>query len=276
MKLTLGFSPCPNDTFIFDALVNNKIDNEGIHFEPVLEDVETLNKWAMAGKLDVTKLSFPALFQASQIYAILSSGSALGNGVGPLLISKEPIEASDIREQSIAIPGWHTTANFLLSFAFPQATNRTPLLFSAIEDAVLNKQTAMGLIIHENRFTYARRGLHLVQDLGAYWEAKTGLPIPLGCIAIKRTHEPEVQQKVNKLIQSSLEYAFAHYPQLPSYVTAHAQEMEPEVMQQHIDLYVNKYSLNLGTAGKKAIKVLHEVYCLQQGTAQSANNLFVD
>lgn len=274
MKLTLGFSPCPNDTFIFDALVNGKIDTEGLTFEPVLEDVETLNQWALEGKLDITKLSFPALFRSAAQYAILSSGSALGNGVGPLLISKTPVVPEAVQQQSIAIPGRNTTANFLLSFAFPQATNREPVLFSEIENKVLNGQKDLGLIIHENRFTYAQRGLHKVRDLGEYWEQQTGLPIPLGCIAIKRNNDTSLQQKVDRLIRQSLEYAFAHLPQLPPYVEAHAQEMDKAVMRQHIDLYVNQYSLDLGSAGRAAIEKLHAVYCNQEGLAQSANSLF--
>lgn len=276
MKLTLGFSPCPNDTFIFDALVNGKIDTQGLSFEPVLEDVETLNKCAQEGKLDVSKLSFPALFRATAGYAVLSAGSALGNGVGPLLIAREPVGQNAVPAQSIAIPGWNTTANFLLSFAYPDAHDREPVLFSAIEDAVLQGQKNLGLIIHENRFTYARRGLHKVLDLGEYWEQKTGLPIPLGCIAIKRSFPKKLQQKVNGLIRQSLEYAFAHYPQLPSYVEEHAQAMDPTVMRQHIDLYVNDFSLRLGTAGRQAIEQLYQVYCKQEGVAQSDMGLFAD
>ncbi len=276
MKLTLGFSPCPNDTFIFDALVNGKIDLEGMAFDPVLEDVETLNGWAMEGKLDISKLSFPALFQSTSRYAILSAGSALGNGVGPLLISKTPISPEGINGQSIAIPGWNTTANFLLHFALPQAANREACLFSEIEAAVLQGNKDLGLIIHENRFTYAQRGLHKVLDLGEYWEAQTSLPVPLGCIAIRRTLATEQQQQVARLIRASLEYAFSHYPKLPPYVEAHAQEMDKTVMRQHIDLYVNNYSLDLGTAGYEAIKKLYAVYCSQKGLSpQPAANLFV-
>lgn len=275
MKLTLGFSPCPNDTFIFDALVNGKIDGEGITFEPVLEDVETLNRRALEGKLDVSKLSFPALFRTAPQYGILSSGSALGNGVGPLLIAKTPIGPEGVQGKSIAIPGWNTTANFLLHFAFPEATDREPVLFSQIEDAVLQGRKDLGLIIHENRFTYAQRGLYKVADLGQYWEEKTGLPIPLGCIAIRRSIAPGVQQSVNRLIRKSLEFAFLHYPELPSYVEAHAQAMDQAVMRQHIDLYVNSFSLELGAAGKKAIEQLYAVYCLQQNVAKSTASLFV-
>lgn len=265
MKLTLGFSPCPNDTFIFDALVNGKIDTEGLEFEPVLEDVETLNNWALEGKLDVTKLSFPALFKSAESYAILSAGSALGNGVGPLLISKTPVGKEAVGGKTIAIPGWNTTANFLLSFAFPDAQNRQPVLFSKIENSVLSGESDLGLIIHENRFTYAQRGLHKVLDLGEYWETQTGLPIPLGCISVKRSLPAELQQRIDRLIRQSLEYAFANYPTLPPYVEAHAQEMDKTVMRQHIDLYVNKFSLDLGQAGRDAIEKLYAVYCKQQG-----------
>lgn len=266
MKLSLGFSPCPNDTFIFDALVNGKIDTGGLIFEPVLEDVETLNRWALEGKLHLTKLSFPALFRTADQYRILSAGAALGNGVGPLLIAKVPVAPESVNGQSIAIPGWNTTANFLLQFAFPQATNRQPALFSEIEDKVLSGEFDLGLIIHENRFTYAQRGLHKVLDLGQYWEEKTGLPIPLGCIAAQRSLPQEVQQRVDGLIRQSLEYAFAHYPSLPPYVEQHAQAMDKSVMRQHIDLYVNQFSLDLGEGGRKAIEQLYAVYRQQQGS----------
>jgi 1,4-dihydroxy-6-naphthoate synthase len=271
MKLRLGFSPCPNDTFIFDALVNHKIDTEGFEFEVFLEDVETLNQWAIEGRLDATKLSFPALFRNVSQYAILSSGSALGKGVGPLLISKEQIEQKDVINSSIAIPGEHTTANFLLSFAFPEAKNRKPTLFSSIEDSVLQDKVDLGLIIHENRFTYQQRGLKKVLDLGSYWESKTGLPIPLGCIAVKRSINTEIQQKLDELIRRSLEYAFAHYPEISSYVEMHAQAMDQNVMRQHIDLYVNNFSLQLGAEGKAAIRQLYKVY-----TAQWEEKLFLE
>lgn len=274
MKLTLGFSPCPNDTFIFDALVNGKIDTGELAFEPVLEDVETLNQWALEDKLDITKLSFPALFRTTEQYAILSSGSALGNGVGPLLIAKEPIPVNEVTNKSIAIPGRNTTANFLLSFAFPEAVNREPVLFSQIEDQVLQGHKDLGLIIHENRFTYARRGLHKVLDLGEYWEQQTSLPIPLGCIAIRRNFPNTLQQKIDTLIRQSLEYAFAQYPALPPYVEAHAQAMDKNVMRRHIDLYVNSFSLDLGAAGRQAIEKLYVVYCQQEGITQSAKSLF--
>lgn len=260
MKLTLGFSPCPNDTFIFDALVNKKIDTEGIQFEPVLEDIETLNKWGSASKLDITKLSFPAFFQNLQRYSALPSGGALGNGVGPLLVAKELIESREINKLRIATPGENTTANFLLSFAFPNAKNRSAVLFSTIEETVLNNEADLGVLIHENRFTYHQRGLVKIMDLGDYWQQKTGLPIPLACIAIKKNIDKKIQEQVGRLIRKSVEYAFANYPLIAPYVKAHSQTMEEEVMRKHIDLYVNNFSIDLGEKGRTAIEKLYEIF----------------
>lgn len=278
MKLTLGFSPCPNDTFIFDALVNKKIDTDGLEFEVVLEDVQTLNDWAAEGKLDVTKLSFPALFEQSAHYAILSSGAALGKGVGPLLIAKSMVGVPDIEHCTIAIPGENTTANFLLNYAFPLAKNTKHLLFSSIEDAVLNNEVDLGVIIHENRFTYQHKGLIKVLDLGEYWEEKTNAPIPLGCIAVKRNLDNQIKKKVDELIGKSLIAAFQHYPEVSSYVKEHAQEMDENVMRQHIELYVNDFSLDLGEEGRKAIEKLYEVYTQKMGKQNKLrpNELFLD
>ena len=262
MNLSLGFSPCPNDTFIFDALVNKKIDTEGIDFEPVLEDVETLNQWALQGKLDITKLSFPAFFQSLEKYALLNAGSALGKGVGPLLISKSDVgnQKPDVESLSIALPGINTTANLLFSFAYPKALNKKFMIFSAIEDAVLNGETELGVIIHENRFTYQQKGLHKVMDLGEYWEEKKKVPIPLGGIAMKRNTDHATSLQVDQLIRKSLDHAFSAYPFITDYVKQHSQAMEENVMRQHIDLYVNNYSLDLGTDGKEAINTLHQVF----------------
>lgn len=262
MKFTLGFSPCPNDTFIFDALVNKKIDTEGFEFETVLADVETLNQWALEGKLAITKLSFPAFFRSLQHYTLLNAGSALGKGVGPLLITDSVQELSDddVNQASVALPGIHTTANLLFSYAYPGATDKTFMLFSSIEEALLNKETDLGVIIHENRFTYQQKGLYKVKDLGEYWEEKTELPIPLGGIAITQSVKRSVALKINGLIRKSLEYAFKNYPLIPDYVKQHSQEMSEDVMRQHIDLYVNNYSLDLGDEGRIAIESLHEVF----------------
>lgn len=262
MKLTLGFSPCPNDTFIFDALVNKKIDTEGFEFEAVLADVETLNQWALEGKLDITKLSFPAFFRSLTNYTLLNSGSALGKGVGPILItdSTQEISEDDINQGSIALPGIHTTANLLFTFAYPNAIDKQFMLFSAIETALINKEVDFGVIIHENRFTYQQKGLHKVKDLGEYWEEKMELPIPLGGIAINQSIKRSAALKINELIRKSIEYAFANYPVIADYVKEHSQEMSEDVMRQHIDLYVNNYSLDLGDEGREAIDNLHEVF----------------
>ena len=262
MKLTLGFSPCPNDTFIFDALVNKKIDTEGFEFETELADVETLNQWALDGKLDITKLSFPAFFKCLEHYTLLNAGSALGKGVGPLLITDSQTELTDdeINQASIALPGANTTANFLFTLAYPQATDKTFMLFSAIEDALVNKEIDLGVIIHENRFTYQQKGLKKVRDLGKYWEQRMELPLPLGGIAINQSIKRSVALKVNELIRKSLEFAFKNYPLITDYVKLHSQEMSEDVMRQHINLYVNNYSFDLGDEGKLAIESLHEVF----------------
>jgi len=262
MKLTLGFSPCPNDTFIFDALVNKKIDTGDLDFEPILEDIETLNKWSSAAKLDITKLSFPAFFQNLQQYIALPSGGALGNGVGPLLVAKKQVSYNQLNNCKIAIPGEMTTANFLLSFAFPNAKNRLPVSFSTIEDCVLKGEADMGLLIHENRFTYYQRGLVKIMDMGAYWQEQTGLPIPLACIAIKRSFDKKLQQQVGKLIKKSVEYAFENYPSITPYVKDHSQTMEEDIMRKHIDLYVNNFSIDLGEKGRTAIEKFYEVFTL--------------
>jgi 1,4-dihydroxy-6-naphthoate synthase len=258
-RITLGFSPCPNDTFIFDALVNGLIDTGDFHFEPVLEDVETLNQWAFEGKLDVTKLSFRALLDVLDRYRILHAGSALGKGCGPLLVARRDIPRDQIAASRIAIPGTHTTANMLLSFAFPDAQKREAVLFSKIEDAVLDGTFDLGLIIHESRFTYEEKGLKKVMDLGAYWEEQTGHPIPLGGIAIRRDIPLSEQKEIDRLIRRSLDYAFKRYPELSPYITSHAQEMEPAVMRHHIELYVNDFSRDLGEAGMDAIERMRQV-----------------
>lgn len=258
-RITLGFSPCPNDTFIFDALVNGLIDTGDFRFEPVLEDVETLNQWAFKGKLDVTKLSFRALLDVLDRYRILHAGSALGKGCGPLLVARRDIPRDQIAASRIAIPGTHTTANMLLSFAFPDAQKREPVLFSEIEDAVLDGTFDLGLIIHESRFTYEEKGLKKVMDLGAYWEEQTGHPIPLGGIAIRRDIPLPEQKEVDRLIRQSLDYSFKRYPELSPYITSHAQEMEPMVMRHHIELYVNDFSRDLGEAGMDAIERMRQV-----------------
>jgi len=260
MKLSLGFSPCPNDTFIFDALVNNKIDTAGLSFNVVLEDVETLNQWALAGKLDVTKLSYGVLPLVLDKYAVLNSGSALGTGVGPLLIKNGKLKIKNVEGDLIAIPGEHTTAHLLFSLAYPNAKNKLFLRYDEIENFVLAGK-GLGVIIHENRFTYESKGLKKITDLGDYWEQKTANPIPLGGIVSKRTPDTAISLQVDNLIRKSIEYAYHHhYKELTDYVKKHSQEMSEDIMRKHIDLYVNNYSLALGDEGKSAIIKLLEVY----------------
>lgn len=260
MKLSIGISPCPNDTFIFDALLHNKIETKDFEFEIHLADVETLNQWALEGKLDITKLSFPAFFQSLQHYRLLLSGAALGKSVGPLLISKNKFAIEKVNECSIAVPGLNTTAHFLLNFAFPNILKKEFIVFSEIEDAVLTNKFDCGVIIHENRFTYQEKGLHKIIDLGEYWGEKTQLPIPLGAIAIKNNVGFEIKQEINQLILSSIEFATKNYPTLPSFVLNNAQEMDETIMRQHINLYVNNYSLLLNDEAKLAIYTMLKYY----------------
>jgi 1,4-dihydroxy-6-naphthoate synthase len=263
MKLTLGFSPCPNDTFIFDAMVNGKIDTGDLIFDYVMEDVETLNKWAEEGKLDITKLSYNTFLKTVDRYALLKAGSALGKGVGPLLISREEVNGADLghwlQDKKICIPGFNTTANLLLSLAFPQATNKTALLFHEIEDAVLNGDFDAGLIIHENRFTYQQKGLKKLIDLGDWWEQNMQAPIPLGGIVVKRTHPKQLIQTIDNIIRESVLYSWKYYPQLSEFITSNAQEMEEDVMRKHINLYVNDYTTELGVEGERAVRKMFEV-----------------
>jgi 1,4-dihydroxy-6-naphthoate synthase len=260
MKLTLGFSPCPNDTFIFDALIHHKIDTEGLEFEVFFDDVETLNQKAFRSELDITKLSFHAFAYMTEQYALLDAGSALGFGVGPLLISKNEYLANhhdyisaDLR---VGIPGKYTTANFLLGIAFPHLVQKQEMVFSEIEQSLLADQIDLGLIIHENRFTYMDKGLHQVMDLGSYWEQQTGCAIPLGGIVANRRLDQETKEKINRILKKSVEFAFANPKSGLDFIKQHAQEMSEEVMYKHIDLYVNPYSIELGQEGRKAINVM--------------------
>ncbi|MEI6050764.1 MAG: 1,4-dihydroxy-6-naphthoate synthase [Bacteroidota bacterium] len=259
MKLTLGFSPCPNDTFIFDAMVHDRIDTEGLEFDYFLADVEELNRKALSSEVDITKISFHAYAFAAQNYLILDSGSALGHKNGPLLISKRIISLSDLAQARIAIPGKYTTANLLFSIAWPDAVDKVEYLFSAIEDALMNDEVDAGLIIHETRFTYHNKGLHKIADMGEYWEKLTGLPIPLGAIVINRNIPDQIAQKVNRILRKSLEYAYKDSFASYDFVSGNAREMDRTVMNSHIELFVNEYSLNLGNKGKEAINTLFRI-----------------
>ena len=267
MKLTLGYSPCPNDCFIFDAMVHGKIDTEGLEFEVVMEDVEALNQRAFKSKLDITKLSFHAFLYVQENYILLKSGSALGFNCGPLLVGSSEFVVRRLKENlselptanselKIAIPGKNTTANFLLSLAYPEMKNKTEVLFSEIEQAVIDGKYDAGLIIHESRFTYEQKGLKKIVDLGEFWESLIHAPIPLGGIVARRNFDNELLQKINRVIRKSVEYAYANTPDVMPYVKAHAQEMSEEVMKKHIGLYVNEFSIDLGMKGKEAVDIL--------------------
>lgn len=260
MKLTLGSSPCPNDCFIFDAIVNARIDLEGLEFAIHMADVEALNRAAFEGTADVTKLSYHAYAHCADRYVLLDAGSALGRNCGPLLISRRPISSEEVAagRLSIAIPGRYTTANFLLGLAFPRARRTTELVFSSIESALLEGAFDAGVIIHENRFTYEGKGLRKIVDLGEFWERETGSPIPLGGIVVRRSLPQEVQRAVNRVLRRSVEYAFANRAASLPFVRAHAQEMSEAVMYQHIDLYVNQYTADLGLEGRRAVTTLFD------------------
>jgi 1,4-dihydroxy-6-naphthoate synthase len=275
--LTLAFSPCPNDCFMFDAIVHRRIDLEGLEFSVQLADVEALNRSAFSGAVDVTKLSFYAYAHCLRDYVLLDAGSALGRKCGPLLISRKPLSTEDIAggRQRIAIPGTYTTANFLLGLAFPAAADKTELVFSEIESAVARGDFDAGVIIHESRFTYEEKGLRKIIDLGEFWEEQTGAPIPLGGIVVRRALPDDVKQRVNRVLRRSVEYAFANPSASLAFVRAHAQEMSEEVMYRHIDLYVNQYSVDLGPEGRRAVELLFERGRATGTAASAAEDLFL-
>ncbi len=263
MKLTLGFSPCPNDTFIFDAMVHGRIDTEGLEFDYFLADVEELNRKAFASEIDITKISYHAFAYAASDYRILDSGSALGHKNGPLLVGRKKTGSKKLESSRIAIPGKYTTANLLLGIALPGARNKTEYLFSDIADAVLDDRADVGLIIHETRFTYPEKGLVMILDLGEYWEKMTRLPIPLGAIVINRRVPVDIALKVNRIIRKSIEFAYDNSDLSFDFVQSHAREMDSSVMNSHIKLFVNNYSVDLGKKGRKAVTELFRIASLK-------------
>lgn len=273
LRLKLGMSPCPNDTFMFDALVNKRIDTGNLQFDFVMEDVEALNQMAFRGELDITKLSYAALFRCIDKYALLRSGSALGYGCGPLLIAKKAIDLKDVEGLTIAVPGLNTTAFLLYSIAFPGSENIVPMIFSDIEQAVLSGEVDAGLIIHENRFTYQQKGLVKVLDLGEYWEKLSSSAIPLGGIAMLRKYDRGTYQKVDKLIAQSVQYAFDNPEVSGPFISQHAAEMDQSVQQQHIHTYVNRFSIDLGDEGIMAVEQLRK-HAAQIGFCDLSSELF--
>ncbi|MEP6615856.1 MAG: 1,4-dihydroxy-6-naphthoate synthase [Ginsengibacter sp.] len=293
MKVEIGFSPCPNDTFIFDALVNKKIDTRGIDFTARLEDVETLNRLALEGTLAITKISYAVLPLVLDEYIVLNSGSALGTGVGPLLIAQDVIPYDEVNNCIIAIPGEYTTAHMLFNLAYPGAKNKIFMRYDEIENFVSGKNTLRnqntnsndnahfslkraGVIIHENRFTYEKKGLKKIMDLGDFWQEKTGFPIPLGGIIGKRMIGSGLLLTIDGLVRQSIEYAYNNYPELTDYIRINSQEMEEDVMRKHIELYVNNYSINLGTAGRSAVDQFLQIKQIMEGGNDFALPVFLE
>jgi 1,4-dihydroxy-6-naphthoate synthase len=257
--ISLAFSPCPNDTFIFDAMVHGKIDTEGLLFNFRMEDVETLNHLAMEGAVDMIKVSYHAYLYLTGKYRLLDSGSALGTGNGPLLVSKKKYSIPELNDLMVAIPGNYTTAHLLLKIMAPGIHRKKIMVFDQIEDAVLSGEADAGVIIHENRFTYERRGLQKIADLGEYWEKLTHCPIPLGGILARNDLGEEIIGKLNRVMRRSVTFAMKNPDSVMDFVRQNAQAMEDEVMQKHIALYVNNFTLDLGEEGKEAIEKLFEL-----------------
>lgn len=253
LKIRLGLSPCPNDTFICDALLNQKIDTEGLEFEAVFADIESLNHMAFRKEIDLVKVSYHAFLSLAKDYLLLESGSALGHDCGPLVIADKEFELHNIGGLSVVIPGKFTTANLLFTLAFPDVTNKTEMLFSDIPEAVARKKADLGLLIHESRFTYQQKGLKTIMDLGSFWEGMTGHPVPLGAYIISRKTSVTLQEKINRVLRRSVEYAIENPESSNEFVKSQAQEMDNEVISAHIGLYVNQYTRALGEEGHDAI-----------------------
>lgn len=251
--LRLSISPCPNDTFMFDAIVNGRIDCEGLSFEVEYHDIEELNRGVEACEPDISKISCAVLPAIKQHYRLLDSGAALGRGNGPLLVRRKGDKGAI---KHLLVPGEHTTANALVGRLFPQIEYREPMLFSKIAEAVERGDADGGVLIHEGRFVYERRNLELVADLGVEWERQTDLPLPLGGIVIKRELGDDMRNRVERVLRRSIEYAFANPLLSRDYIKSHAQEMEDDVIEKHIALFVNDFSLSLGEQGRRAITLL--------------------
>lgn len=258
-RISLAFSSCPNDTFIFDAMVHYKIDTEGVEFDYRMADVEELNQMALNDQVEMTKVSYHAWLYLRENYFLLDSGGAMGFGNGPLVIGKEPFSLNEIENLTIAIPGEFTTANLLLKIFLPKALDKKIMVFNEIEDAVLSGAADAGVIIHENRFTYQEKGLVKIADLGEQWEHLTQCPIPLGAIVVKRNLGYEMINRLDRIMKRSVEFAMTNPDSSISFVRENAQEMDDAVMRKHIQLYVNEFTVNMGESGKKAIKKLLEV-----------------
>jgi 1,4-dihydroxy-6-naphthoate synthase len=275
--LSLGYSPCPNDTFIFYALVHRKIDTASLVFKEILEDVETLNQMAQQAKLDITKVSFHAFGHLRDTYCLLRSGGALGKGCGPLVVARDNYSMQDLKGKTIAIPGELTTAFLLLQIFDPELKQKIRIMpFHQIIGAVKSGEVDAGLIIHESRFTYQEEGLEQIIDLGAWWEQGTGLPVPLGCIIARRDLGRDLVQRTDALIRKSLAYAFSNGEETKTYIKRHAQELDEHVIDRHIRLYVNDYSLDIKDEGVHAVEELFRRATAQGIIGKSSKPLFFE
>jgi 1,4-dihydroxy-6-naphthoate synthase len=253
MQIQLAFSTCPNDTFIFEALANNRLSDVNYSFDYALADIQELNRLALDAQVDMVKISYALYPMISENYQLLTAGSALGRGVGPLVVSKRKIYPDEVEHAKVAIPGETTTANMLFTLAFPNAKNKHVYLFSDIEEAVLQNEADVGVLIHEGRFTFEQKGLKKIIDLGDFWERTSSHPIPLGGIAVRRSLPEKVKQELNSLTRQSVEFAFANTQVVMPFIKKYAQEMDEQVMQKHISLYVNSFTIDLGEKGKQAV-----------------------
>lgn len=255
MKLNINISPCPNDTFMFDAMLNGRIGTDGWEFDTAFADIEELNAMALGGDVDVCKVSYAVVPAIADRYRVLTSGSALGRGNGPLMVARGDVDTGD-SSLRIAVPGGHTTANLLVQRLFPALADRTPVLFSEIAERIAAGEFDVGVLIHEGRFTYAAKGLKMVADLGAEWERATGLPLPLGAIVVSRRLPERTQAELNHMLRRSIWHAFQYPEESYRFVQSHAQELSRRVLADHIALFVNDYSVDLGAEGRRAVAEL--------------------
>ena len=284
MRLSLAYSPCPNDTFAFHAMVHSLIDCEGLSFDVTLLDIEELNRSAAKGVYDICKMSYSAFFNYSQNYAMLRCGSALGYNNGPLLVARGDSPLFSVGEDKrgkalpklvAAIPGELTTAALLLKIAFPEISHTVPILFSEIESRVINREYDLGLLIHETRFTYESRGLRLVSDLGEYWHRRFSLPVPLGGVAVKRSLEDECAKKIGRVLKRSIEFAIKKPGISRDYINCYAKESEEGVQRRHIEMFVNRYSLDVSEDGERAVRTMFNMAADAYSLENSGNNLFI-
>jgi 1,4-dihydroxy-6-naphthoate synthase len=272
--LSLGYSTCPNDTLGFYALAHGRVDTGGLNFRIELGDVELLNQKARRVALDVTKLSFAALGNLLDNYGLLRSGAALGRGCGPLVVARPGIQLDALEKGPVAVPGMWTTAAMLLGLYVPGSINPVPMRFEAIMPKIMRGELDIGVIIHEGRFTYREYGLECLLDLGEWWESLTGKPIPLGCIAARRDLPPEKIRKIETGIRESVRYGLANRNEAMAYISRYSQEMAPAVIGQHIDLYVNDFTVDLGVEGAAAVRTLFEMAAKKGLLSGGANDLF--